>query len=717
MNLPKVTAARIAAALGVGVLVGSWIGNVPMATAATTQSQSPGTAGPIGDVQSGIPSRISRAPETLMPATTAPAALTASGASSTSSGAATRERSALSVAHGAAARRDLAYTATFNWSGEFEASTDITSVSGSWTVPVVQASTSLAIVSTWVGIGGMSTTSPLIQAGTTSVETTDGVTYYSAWYELLPMQPYTVTSPLTVGGTASFTVRPGDVMSVSLTNEGGYMWEIAIDNETTGWRYQHTFSYRSTESSAEWITERPAYIEGPASGLYALPDYGTSQFSDLALGRSHGAPATPAALAAFAMYDTTGNVISAPGPVSSATGESFTNHYVKVPARIAGVTADATAAAEFSTAFPASTGDCPGPSATTRAVVLATNKTYSDALASAYLASTLDTGTLLTPQGSLTATTLSEIRDEGITRVYVVGGTLAVSQAVVAQLEGTDAYACGGASVLPGTKKLQVTRIGGATEYDTAAMIAEEAPSSDAASVDLAAAYAGTNTAGGQGLYNATAGNASTAPAGAAAMPTAVLATGTNFQDAEAASTLAYADRLPILLTTPASLSTQALSAIERLGIEQVIVMGGPIAVSDAVVDALEANGISVLRIAGADDTQTAVELAECELGASSIGAGFGWPATGGVVIARGDFYSDGLAGAVVAAGGPTRTSPEPLLLTESPDTVGLYLGSFLTQAGTSGVDGNTVTNLTILGGPEAVTQELANTLSLDLLG
>ncbi|MGH8981396.1 MAG: G1 family glutamic endopeptidase [Acidimicrobiales bacterium] len=713
MNLPKGAAARIAAGVGLAALCGTWGGVVPAGASAPHEPHEPLSA--VSSAGTGVPKRIHRGPDPLV---RVPASVTLPASTAAPPAAPVPPSGrAPGVTHGLAARHATADTGTFNWSGEFAAGSAITSISGTWTVPAVQPSATVAMVSTWVGIGGMSTTAPLIQAGTISAETTDGSTGYAAWYEMLPLQSYTVTTPATTGGTAAFTVQPGDVVTVSLTNVEGNDWDVAIEDQTSGWRYEHAFSYASTESSAEWITERPSYVDGNQYSLYTLPDYGVSRFTHLGVAKAHGTTTAPAGLGAFAMYDTTGAVISAPGAVSATTGTSFTDHYVKVPDRVSGATAAATAAAELVSAFPDATGDCPGPSSTTRAVVLATDATFPDALASAYLASSLGTGTLLTGSTSLPATTLDTIRDEGITHVYVVGGTLAVSQAVAEQLETTDAYACGGASVLPGTQKLQVSRIGGATAYDTAAMIAKTPSASDVGSADLADAYAGTNSSGGAGAYNVTAGNASAGASSASAVPTAVLATGTTFQDAESASTLAYAARFPILLTTPASLSSQASATITALGIEQVVVMGGPYAVSDAAVDALEADGVSVLRVAGVDGTQTAVELAESELASSSTHLGFGWPATGGIAVARGNFYSDGLAGAVVAAGGAGGASPEPLLLTEDPTTVGPYLGTFLQELGTTGVDGKTVTHLTIFGGVEAVTLDEANTLSLDLLG
>jgi putative cell wall-binding protein len=410
------------------------------------------------------------------------------------------------------------------------------------------------------------------------------------------------------------------------------------------------------------------------------------------------------------MYDTTsGDFLSVAGPVVATTGDSFTDHFVSVPQRISGSTADATAVQELEHQFP--TGSCPGTTGT-RPVVLATHKSYPDALSSAYLASSLGTGTLLTASTSLSAATLGALKQEGITNVVVVGGSLAVTATVVNQLEATPAYSCGGGNKLG--KNLTVRRIAGPTAYDTALDIATAPTKTYVGKVDLAGAY-GVNTQGDAGIYNTTKGNASPAALSPTAVPTAILATTHTFQDAMSASTVAYADHLPILLTTTSKLSSQVSSAISQLGIQQVIVMGGPFAVSDAVVTALEGEHVSVLRIAGTDYTDTAVELALCELGPATGHVGLGWPSTGGVFVARGSGFTDGLAGAVVTAGGPAGASPSPLLLTENATTPGTYLLGFLAVAGTGGVATKPLTHLVVLGGPLAVSEHSANLMEVAL--
>ena len=407
---------------------------------------------------------------------------------------------------------------------------------------------------------------------------------------------------------------------------------------------------------------------------------------------------------------------------SSTVGTATAFNVGRTPVtRIYGATPDATAAAELENQFDAQGTNCPGrPGA--RPVVLATDATFPDALASAYLASSLGTGELLTPTAGLSAVTENAIRVEGITQVYIVGGPLAVSTAVSQQLDSMLAYDCGGSAPLTaaGPVHLEVIRIAGTTEYDTAQWVAEYPPAGTVGSLDVSGAYVGSDRTGGSGRFNDTSGSASPAPATSSTLPTAIVADGREFQDAEAASALSYANRLPILLTTPSTVSPQVPAAISDLGIKQVIVMGGPLAVSDGVVSSLESLGVSVLRIAGQDAADTAVQLADFEMGPKAGHIGAGWTGSGAVTVARGDFFTDGLAGAIVAAGGG-RThvhTPEPLLLCSNPSTVGHYLSAFLTTAGRTGIDGNDadrVAALTILGGPEAVSPSVAATMTGDL--
>ncbi len=185
---------------------------------------------------------------------------------------------------------------------------------------------------------------------------------------------------------------------------------------------------------------------------------------------------------------------------------------------IAGADADGTAIAEMKAAFPFPAG-CP----TNHAVVLATDQTFPDALAASYLAGYLGTGILLTPTAALSSETQTALENEGITSVYVVGGTLAISANTISQVDATPSYHCGGPSAGATTGFINVVQtLAGQTQYDTAQQIANFPTSSAVHSFNLSGAYAGQ--------YNDTTGNESSTPSATGALRTAIVATGASYQ-------------------------------------------------------------------------------------------------------------------------------------------------------------------------------------------
>jgi putative cell wall-binding protein len=429
---------------------------------------------------------------------------------------------------------------------------------------------------------------------------------------------------------------------------------------------------------------------------------------------------------------------SASSTCTAATGKPTDHAAVavttgkKISTEIYGSTAAGTAVQELEHAFPALAGttrSCPRVTPrifgtatsflgrTERAIVLATSKTYPDALASQYLAGRLGTGTVLTAPTALTLVTATALRVEGISHVYVAGGPLAVDTTVVSKIETMPVYRCGGNGLarnsLNQTGTIQVTRIGGQTLYTTAEMLAETPPADAVNHLRLPAAYTGGPTSHGQ--YNDTTGIGSTKVASGGFLATAILADGQEFQDAEAASALAWNTSIPILLTTPTALSAQAKTGIVNLHIRQVIVMGGTKAITNTVVKAVAAmtvtgHPVSVLRVGGKDYTDTAVQLAKLEVNDTPT-AGLDWDPTT-LLIARGNGYTDGIAGAVLEH----LVTTAPQLLTESQTTVGTYLTTFLKTAGKAyDTATNKVTHLLIEGGPLAVTPAIIAQMVTDL--
>ncbi|MDA8312602.1 MAG: cell wall-binding repeat-containing protein [Actinomycetota bacterium] len=383
-------------------------------------------------------------------------------------------------------------------------------------------------------------------------------------------------------------------------------------------------------------------------------------------------------------------------------------------ARIYGQTPDATAAAEFTRAFHYAKSACPA----SRAAVLATTREYQDALSSQFLAQYLTTGTLLTPTTSLSQVTATTLREEGIDTVYIVGGPLAVSATVQSAIEAMTAYECGGKTRATAEGKIVVHRLFGQTQYATAMSVVDFV--GKAASAAFPGAYSTTNSTGGTGRYNDTAGAGSPSPP-AASEPTAILANGQEFQDAQAASVISYRAKFPMLLTPATTLSATAVSAIQHLGIQQVILLGGPLAVTDGVEAQLVAEtGVSVLRVAGKDYTDTARELARFE--AAGPTEGLGWTSAHRIMVARGNGFTDGLCGGVLENVHNVTTgiagTARPLLLTETPTLVGTYLSTFLAVTGHTGIDGTTgktIIGLVILGGPLAVTTATVTAMQADL--
>lgn len=406
---------------------------------------------------------------------------------------------------------------------------------------------------------------------------------------------------------------------------------------------------------------------------------------------------------------------------------------IKVPTQqIYGATADATAAKILETAFPATgTAKCVGGHANasnTRPVIMATDQHFQDALASQYLAGYLDTGLLVNPGRVPGVTPLPSVvknalRTEGVTQVYLMGGDLAESTTAMNALETTPAYNCGGTSVLTTggkTRYITVTRIGGQTATDTAELVATTPPSSHVKSASFTGAYVGVNTTKGNGKYNDTAGTASAAPSTGAAIPTAILSSSKEFQDAMASAPMAWETSFPVLLTGPTTLSTAAKSGIENLGIRQVVLMGGQLAIYNKVVTQLEALGVSVVRVAGKTYGDTSVQLAKFLVNTVTNGRNW-WTNAGGnntVTVTRGNGFTDGMAGAVYAG-----SNHEPLLLTTNPQTVGAALTAFLKASGqkdsTHGIDTRgaawEIKTLVVFGGPLSVTPTEINKMETDI--
>ena len=90
----------------------------------------------------------------------------------------------------------------------------------------------------------------------------------------------------------------------------------------------------------------------------------------------------------------------------------------------------------------------------------------------------------------------------------------------------------------------------------------------------------------------------------------AVIASGENYPDALAASSLAGALQCPVLITAAKNLAPQTRTELERLKVKHVYLIGGASALSDDVAKALTKMGVENTRLAGADRAGTSLAVA-----------------------------------------------------------------------------------------------------------
>lgn len=202
--------------------------------------------------------------------------------------------------------RNGRHSTSTNWSGYVTTGARYTSVSGTWTEPSATcAAGQTAYSSFWVGIDG-DTTNTVEQTGT-DADCSSGTPTYYAWYEMYPKYPVNL----------SYTVRPGDTVSASVTTDGAGHFTLTITDGTRGWSYTtHQYLKKARLGSAEWIAEAPS----SSSGVLPLADFGTVAFSRCyANGASISANPSPDEIV---MVTSAGTVKAQPSALSSS-GTAF----------------------------------------------------------------------------------------------------------------------------------------------------------------------------------------------------------------------------------------------------------------------------------------------------------------------------------------------------------------------------------------------------------
>ena len=234
-------------------------------------------------------------------------------------------------------------------------------------------------------------------------------------------------------------------------------------------------------------------------------------------------------------------------------------------------------------------------------VILATGKNFPDAMAAGPLAYKLGAPMLLTRNASsgLEQAVLDEIDRLGATTVWIMGGPVAVNAKIESQLTASG---------------YKVNRLGGATLYDTAVLIAK-----------------------------------AVAPDGA---PGVVISRGDNFPDALSVVPPAARLGMPILFVKPrAGLPTVVKNYLTATKPKAAYVVGGPVAVADTALNQAKAltTAKSATRLGGATlwDTNIAINdyFAKAKL---PTGKPVFEPGT--IAIATGKNFPDALSGGPLAA-------------------------------------------------------------------
>jgi putative cell wall-binding protein len=297
---------------------------------------------------------------------------------------------------------------------------------------------------------------------------------------------------------------------------------------------------------------------------------------------------------------------------------------------------------------------------TVDALVLAAAGDFPDALAATPLASALGGPLLLTPSDALAPQVAAEITRLAPSRVVLVGGPSAISEAVEQAVGGLVD---------------EVQRIGGTSRYDTAALIARALTTAGEEGSPLPAPPGDEEQEG---------------DAAELSQVDVILASGENFPDALVAGPLASLSGRVILLTRPDELPEETMAVIDAIDPARVLIAGGPQAVGTAIESRLRADR-TVERLGGDSRFDTAALLVERTIREGGL--------TDRAFVVDGGNFPDALAAGVAVAqlGG--------MLLPVAGG--GLRASGAIADLLDRRTDG--LVRVTVVGGPSAVSAALAD--------
>ena len=415
--------------------------------------------------------------------------------------------------------------------------------------------------------------------------------------------------------TLTFTLGAGAPAGAAITSAGVFAWTPTEAQGPGTYPITVTVSDGNGGTDSETITVTVAEVTEPVNSAPVLAPIGNKSVNELAT-LSFRASATDAdgdtltfALVGAptgALINTSTGIFSwtpteAQGPgtytftvrVSDGAltaSETITVTVAEVPdapatltiTPVAGIGRVETAIEASKLGFPSSTY-----------VLVATARSFPDALGGSALAGALDAPILLTEPGTLSPAVSAEIARLGASHVIVLGGTGAVSADVYAALDA-----------LPSVTTIE--RLFGDNRYTTADAIAKR-------TITENEAWDGT----------------------------AFVATGESFPDALGGSPIAAAKGWPIYLVHPNAANHDALVATMKAdGVTSALILGGTGPAPATFETKLNAafTTAKVDRLAGANRYATAVAVATYGVNT----AGLSWD---GVAIATGENFPDALSG------------------------------------------------------------------------
>nr|WP_300006167.1 cell wall-binding repeat-containing protein [Tissierella sp.] len=240
-----------------------------------------------------------------------------------------------------------------------------------------------------------------------------------------------------------------------------------------------------------------------------------------------------------------------------------------------------------------------------KSIILSGYSGSADALSGSLLASDKSAPLLLSPKGDKVSKELkNEIIRLGANNIYILGGINAVSKGIESELIGMN---------------LNVERVSGPNRYATAVSIAEKAK--DKTNLFLA-------------------------------LGKKVLANGKEdaLADALAIGSVSAKEKMPVLLTQANNIPKETKDAMEKFGVTNVTIVGGKLAISEAIENELKEMGITVARKDGKNRYDTATKIAKDYFKDSK-----------NTIVANGRTDTDALVGGYLGA-----LYNAPILLTDS---------------------------------------------------